>query len=318
MHVCSHCGSLLAGRDLSISPTPVPTLIGTTTVPSLSEESAIRRWLVDMDSALSRLDGETDRVQAVLDALRRKHQVLSYARKQHTALLSPIRRLPVELLSETFILSLPDDWKDKIYDFRRAVNLPTSVCRYWRNVALSTPRMWNSIGFRLEDRTAQADVDLARTWIVRSRSVASFHLPLVLWQRHSTCSLTSCRRCGHWICPALGTRQLWNNIRYAESTSPSTKPSTLPTHPSRWTFIRDLLRFGLTHRLFRGRPSVDQSHYGLHVSSATSLCLGFSWLPSTWPLALPLTSATRYWVLRQILWNVFCKWLVSIQILPVL
>ena len=164
--LCSNCRSLLAGKKLSIPPTPVP--IGTTAIPSISEESAIRGWLLDVDSDLSRLEGEIRRAQAVLDALQRKHQVLSDARKQHTLLLSPVRRLPVELLSEIFVLSLPGDWKERIHDFRRAVMLPASICKHWRNVALSTPKLWNSISFRLKARAAQADVDLAQTWVARS------------------------------------------------------------------------------------------------------------------------------------------------------
>src|SRR6266478_3278784 len=100
MHLCTNCHSIIAGGEPSIPPSPVPNLINTNAVPSHFEENIIRVTLLKMNSDLSQLDGTINRVQATLDDLRRKREVLSDAcdqySRQHMPLLSFIRRLPHE------------------------------------------------------------------------------------------------------------------------------------------------------------------------------------------------------------------------------
>ena len=90
------------------------------------------------------------------------------------ALPSPIQCLPHEMLSKIFILSIPAHdnfqkvWRYRTNEFKRAIMLPMNVCRYWRNIALSTPGLWSSICLRLLESTVDADVNLTQTWLSRS------------------------------------------------------------------------------------------------------------------------------------------------------
>ncbi|KAI0951924.1 hypothetical protein AcV7_007879 [Taiwanofungus camphoratus] len=59
--------------------------------------------------------------------------------------LSPIFRLPVELLSEIFVLNANSHDLDGDVDLSWAK--VAHVCNYWRGVALQTPRMWNRVTF---------------------------------------------------------------------------------------------------------------------------------------------------------------------------
>jgi len=174
MNICTNCGSAVAGEP-SIPPSPVPNLINTNAIPSRFEEGIIRATMHKMDSDLSQLDDKINQLQEALDDLRRIRQVLSEAHHQyshqHMPLVSPIRHLPPEMLSEIFLRSIPS--RDPyflltLYDLRRAVMLPGSVCKRWRDIALSTPRLWSSIGLQLHEKTVEADVDLTRTWLTRS------------------------------------------------------------------------------------------------------------------------------------------------------
>ncbi|KAL1740718.1 hypothetical protein HDZ31DRAFT_67661 [Schizophyllum fasciatum] len=62
------------------------------------------------------------------------------------ALLAPIRRLPTEILSEIFLLAVPDDWFTVPSG---AMTLPyASVCHAWRIVSLTTPQLWAAIVVR--------------------------------------------------------------------------------------------------------------------------------------------------------------------------
>lgn len=112
----------------------------------------------EIDAEISQLRQQKHRIQAQLNV--------------HHALVSPSRRLPFEMLSEIFVLALPEDWANK-YAGKRCLNI-ASVCSSWRAVALNTPRIWTTLKFAVSnpiakrtaavkaelDKTAQAPLDL--------------------------------------------------------------------------------------------------------------------------------------------------------------
>ncbi|EPT03126.1 hypothetical protein FOMPIDRAFT_1022490, partial [Fomitopsis schrenkii] len=59
--------------------------------------------------------------------------------------LAPVLRLPVELLSEVFVLNASTHEPDDLRWLHVA-----SVCQYWRSVAIDSPRLWTSISFKAE------------------------------------------------------------------------------------------------------------------------------------------------------------------------
>ncbi|KAJ2917281.1 hypothetical protein MD484_g3109, partial [Candolleomyces efflorescens] len=66
-----------------------------------------------------------------------------------------IVRLPPELLSEIFALCLPDKDSDRL-DPGNVPTLLCEVCSYWRQTALSTPRLWDTLIFP-SSRAAKRD-----------------------------------------------------------------------------------------------------------------------------------------------------------------
>lgn len=160
------CGDSIWAAGNDIPPSPVPTLIGTNAVPSPTEENQIRSTLLEFNSSLSQLDGETDRLCAVLN----DHEYSC----QHIPRLSLIRHFPPEILSEIFLYSIFDDkgftlnWEAKSRECGRAVRQLTSICSRWRNVALSTSRLWSSPSFFLYTKTTEAEAEFMRSWLRRS------------------------------------------------------------------------------------------------------------------------------------------------------
>ncbi|KAG2029205.1 hypothetical protein BDR03DRAFT_1018745 [Suillus americanus] len=59
----------------------------------------------------------------------------------HTSFSPPIWRLPTEILSEIFLYCLPED-EHLVYASRLAPLLLTRICRQWREVAVSLPKLW--------------------------------------------------------------------------------------------------------------------------------------------------------------------------------
>ena len=166
--VCSNCQNVLT-RHYVVSPSPVPSLLHTNQIPSLSDASLIRKALSKVDLNLSQINSDINQVQLVLDRLQQNCYDLGQYHRDHKALISPIRCFPPEILSHIFLLSLPTpDYDDRsIMVLRKAVMFPGQVCKYWREIALSTPKMWSKITFLSE---SDANAKLTYSWLSRSGS----------------------------------------------------------------------------------------------------------------------------------------------------
>ncbi|KZP28564.1 hypothetical protein FIBSPDRAFT_244231 [Athelia psychrophila] len=86
------------------------------------------------------------------------------------ALLSPIRRVPPEILMEIVLNFLPyGTHEDNLYA-RHDRMLPSHVCKEWRDLSLSTPKLWANISVDLDREDCSRKLECAKTWIARSRS----------------------------------------------------------------------------------------------------------------------------------------------------
>jgi len=93
-------------------------------------------------------------------------------------LLAPEALLPSELWGEIFLFSIPwyMDTRQGLYVYRKAVILPGTICRKWREVALGTPRMWASITLDIVEGYEEMEYSLAMAWLQRSAN-----RPLQVW-----------------------------------------------------------------------------------------------------------------------------------------
>uniref|UniRef100_D8PVV4 F-box domain-containing protein n=1 Tax=Schizophyllum commune (strain H4-8 / FGSC 9210) TaxID=578458 RepID=D8PVV4_SCHCM len=71
-----------------------------------------------------------------------QQELIEHALLMCRAAVAPVRRLPRELLSIIFEMALPDNWL--ISSAPETLNF-ASVCFYWREVALGTPKFWSHI-----------------------------------------------------------------------------------------------------------------------------------------------------------------------------
>jgi hypothetical protein len=107
---------------------------------------------------MHRINSDIASIQAVIQHLSSERSSLETSINSHISLLSPIRRLPNELLSEIFL--------SREHDVLLSANTTSSrpltslsddslwhiiqVCALWRSVAFSTPRLWNCLLIDLE------------------------------------------------------------------------------------------------------------------------------------------------------------------------
>ncbi|KAJ7888098.1 hypothetical protein B0H14DRAFT_1213384 [Mycena olivaceomarginata] len=90
-------------------------------------------------------DGQkkVDALEAAIARLTRKRDEIAENIRQHGAILSPIRRVPPELVCEILVLSLSSE------DDGDMANEPPwhlgHICRFWRHCVLAYPALWSSI-----------------------------------------------------------------------------------------------------------------------------------------------------------------------------
>jgi hypothetical protein len=162
---CKNCGQSF--YETLIPPlSPVPSRLASNSIPSNAEAADIRSALLGADRDLLEINKDIDILEALLEKRRLERQAFEDFRNAHNGLLSSIRKLPMELLSEVFlnVLECERPQKGVLYE---AFALG-AVCSHWRTVALSTPGLWCKIFVNVFEGNADSKADMVQTWIERS------------------------------------------------------------------------------------------------------------------------------------------------------
>ncbi|KAJ7635243.1 hypothetical protein FB45DRAFT_713527, partial [Roridomyces roridus] len=132
--------------------------------PSEHEIKWIHSHLVPHTEEIARLD-------ALIQDLTAQRQKAQDYIDAHKVLLSPVRRLPPDVMQEIFLACLPAQ-HNAVLSGREAPQILTTICRGWRNLALSTVALWASLHLPLEFifDTGEAP-EYVKEWIDRSGKV---------------------------------------------------------------------------------------------------------------------------------------------------
>ncbi|KAL0568536.1 hypothetical protein V5O48_013443 [Marasmius crinis-equi] len=157
----------------SCSSSPFSHVLDTNYAPSEQECTDIRSLLYEPEQRAGNLAQEIQKLQAELNEV--QHFI-----DRHRSLLSPVRRVPADLLGEIFVQTLPSNtFNLAARTVKDAPLLLTTICHSWREVALKTPRLWNGIHIYLPRNHPQFPHDQlsfliqqrkqgAQTWLERS------------------------------------------------------------------------------------------------------------------------------------------------------
>ncbi|KAF7331285.1 F-box domain-containing protein [Mycena kentingensis (nom. inval.)] len=152
---------------------PVSSLLRTNSVPSTPQQAAIRDFLSSCQPELARLEEEVSRLQDLLSvatAARDAHKALM---DDHQALLSPVRRVPDDILRAIFVATLHPT-RDTALSGDEGPLLVAQICKFWREIALTTPRLWASMHLSIPGDDSQlrsAMIEVVATWLKRSGAV---------------------------------------------------------------------------------------------------------------------------------------------------
>ncbi|KAJ7731246.1 hypothetical protein B0H16DRAFT_1584009, partial [Mycena metata] len=143
---CLNCGFLKTSASAGVDDSALPRHLLTTNCPPSDVEAVhIREVIEGAQTRLSNLDTSIGVLEDLLTKLRGHRKRATEDIHHGRALLSIIRRLPVDILTEIFDWTLPD-WHTPP---RRPINwspwLLGRVCSQWRTVSLSVSTLWSNI-----------------------------------------------------------------------------------------------------------------------------------------------------------------------------
>ncbi|KAJ7706740.1 hypothetical protein B0H17DRAFT_1001174, partial [Mycena rosella] len=155
---CSQCGAPTPGSssrtDSNIDVQVVPAtraarhleLMTTNAPPEDIELSFIRTIAAETRARLVDLENQISRLEERLQRLGNERILLSSYHVQNQAIVSPLRRMPPEVLGEIFSWTLPSiqDVLERLrFDMSHSPWVLAQVCSRWRAVALLTPSLWS-------------------------------------------------------------------------------------------------------------------------------------------------------------------------------
>ncbi|KAJ7025726.1 hypothetical protein C8F04DRAFT_1127358 [Mycena alexandri] len=149
--------------------TPFEEILNTNTVPSDVDCQRIRELLTGPQIEAAKITDEIRRLQSLICELAKKRDALNHFIDPLVALISPARRLPDDVVVEIFTASLPSD-RNAVIVGAKSPLLLCHICRAWRNLAISTPRLWTSLHIVAPETPAQVEQlnGIVDSWLSRT------------------------------------------------------------------------------------------------------------------------------------------------------
>ncbi|KAJ7155825.1 hypothetical protein C8R46DRAFT_434201 [Mycena filopes] len=122
-------------------------LLNSNETPLDSEILLIKSTASQIDVRMVAIDEEIASLRRRLQQLTDERQSLVRLRSRNSAIVSPLRRFPPEVLAEVFTWTLPAAWSLSGYPFS-SDDSPwslTHVSRSWRAIAISTSSLWSLV-----------------------------------------------------------------------------------------------------------------------------------------------------------------------------
>ncbi|KAJ7354479.1 hypothetical protein DFH08DRAFT_985094 [Mycena albidolilacea] len=161
------------------SESPFAAQLGTNYCPKDNEVFEIQALLVEPTLRLKNLDDEIAELQKAIDKLVEERDGLGVYVDAHKALISPARRLPLDIIQEIFVACIPKR-RNCVMSASEAPVLLGRICSSWRALSLTTPRLWASLHivepprerygspYTVVDEKVAQRLDTMKMWLGRS------------------------------------------------------------------------------------------------------------------------------------------------------
>ncbi|KAJ7651234.1 hypothetical protein FB45DRAFT_731279, partial [Roridomyces roridus] len=119
---------------------PCTHLLKSNNAPTETEIPPIQLFISENQSRLDALDVQIDDLRAQMQRLQSQRDAVADCVRRHIAVVSVLRRVPPELISEIFVWTLAGGQTWDAPPWYLGL-----ICRSWRGIALSTPFLWSCI-----------------------------------------------------------------------------------------------------------------------------------------------------------------------------
>ncbi|KAF7347213.1 F-box domain-containing protein [Mycena venus] len=149
--ICSQCGADASApaekrRYFEVAPgTPHHRLLNSNDAPLDSDVTFVKSEIAKIDDRLAYLDGRAARLREQLQQVEEEHASLSSYREKNCTILSPLRRMPSEVLSEIFSCTLPSVSAAENCQIQESPWVLTHISRRWRAITVSNHSLWSHI-----------------------------------------------------------------------------------------------------------------------------------------------------------------------------
>ncbi|KAF7972905.1 hypothetical protein HWV62_16630 [Athelia sp. TMB] len=167
--LCPKCGACTTGSEAhQVDPSPVHDLLRNNQPPTKSTQiAAAHKAIQDIQGNIARVDEEILQIHATLKRLAAKRKALRDYVAAHKGIISPLRRLPAEILGNIFthtLLPFPFQLSPT-----KTLLVLELVCRRWKDVVRSTPDLWTCIALRHQRDSMDCELAFTSTCLARSR-----------------------------------------------------------------------------------------------------------------------------------------------------
>ncbi|KAF7345454.1 ABC protein [Mycena venus] len=151
---CSECGTLSSSGPhaedafMAAPGTRHHALFTTNEPPEPSEIPFIQSVISKADARIACLDDEISRIQEKLKKLEEERASLSSYRMRNRSILSPLRRMPPEVLGEIFWWTLPSlasQLDRRGFDTTNSPWVLTQISSSWRAISIATSSLWSRV-----------------------------------------------------------------------------------------------------------------------------------------------------------------------------
>ncbi|KAL0564887.1 hypothetical protein V5O48_017151 [Marasmius crinis-equi] len=155
---------------IEIVPSPIPSAriaeIAQVGMLTSSDKEIITRFLNECDTEAKKCRARIHKHKSAVLALEQQEKGVRKAMVKYQSLLSPIHKVPTEILARIFSMRTEGQWGDGLEV--HAAPVLSSVSQRWRNVVLSTPQLWSSFSIGPQLWTCPALASKVEIFLERS------------------------------------------------------------------------------------------------------------------------------------------------------
>lgn len=139
--------------------------------PTEYESMQVAEMISEEESRFKELDREFTAARAVFERLELQHSKCASGLLKHRPILSPIRRVPPEIVREIFLHVVDLELENPSYGSLKAPLLLGHISSVWRQISLEFPKLWTHVLISFNNKNYKRMMIRAKAWLDRAKAL---------------------------------------------------------------------------------------------------------------------------------------------------